>query len=87
MMKVKYKDSVAVWSDKTFRWTSKDKTFAEILNVRRPDDDDIPYGASFQIGGLDKIYLDAAKEVYGKQLKVLEFEPAPEPKETKGIVQ
>ncbi len=86
MILVKYRNSQASWSFKSEKWVSADKEFADILNRHLPDEDEISPSVPFRIGGMDKIVLDSAKDVFGKQLEVVSFLPGLAPEEKEGVV-
>ena len=85
MIIIEYKGLTASWSSKSEEWSSTDEDFAEVLNRSLPEDDDIAVSTPFKTGGMDKIVLDAAKEVLGKMLKVVAFLPNLAPEEVVGV--
>ena len=86
MVMIEYKDELqAAWTSKTGKWAQTDKIFEEILNSSIPDEDDIPYSIIFKTGGMDKLILDEAKKMLGKDLKVVVFAPSDAPEEIAGV--
>lgn len=78
MLTIRYHDAVASWDKDDHIWRSKDKGFIKTLNQLLPEEA-LAVDAPFREGGVEGIVLDRAKEIFGKEIEVLVFEPTDPP--------